>query len=203
MSIMKIHIRACLKSPSAALWLRDKILTYFACMLRFCRSPCLASGLFKHALGGFTLLEILIALAILAISLTSLYVAQGNSLLMSGTADRYTVAAFLAEEQMTEWTLLLEDEIAHNQFPDDKDEQGEFEPPYTDYRFERSVRKIEIPLLLPESEDGSEQAIFKMMKTVLDDISKSAREVRVRVYWGETEEEQEEFVLTSHIVKLK
>jgi len=39
-------------------------------------------------------------------------------------------------------------------------------------------------------------------KNILDEISKSSREVRVRVYWGEFEDEQEDYVLTTHIVKL-
>jgi prepilin-type N-terminal cleavage/methylation domain-containing protein len=154
---------------------------------------------------GFTLLEVMIALAILGISLLSLYVSEGNSLLMSGQADRATVASFLAQEQMVEWRLILEDEIEKNKFPDDKEESGQFEAPYSDYRWQRRVRKIEIPLALPDTEDGQKKAMFHMMKGVIDEISKSAREVQVRVYWGDEEDKdkQEEYKLTTHIVKLK
>lgn len=159
----------------------------------------------KTHIKGFTLLEVLIALAILGIALVSLYTAEGNSLLVSGQADRMTVASFLAEQQMTEWKLELEDEIAKSKFPDDKDESGQFDAPYSDYYWQRRVRKIEIPLALPETSDGTQKAMFKMMKGIIEQISKSAREVQVRVYWGDMEDKdkQEEYKLTTHIVKLK
>lgn len=152
---------------------------------------------------GFTLLEILIALAILAITLVALYVAQGNSLLISAESEFLTTASFLAEQQMTEWKIELEEDMSKNQFPDDKQEMGDFEEPHAAYHWERTLRKVEIPLVPPETDDAATQLIFGQMKTVLDEISKSTREVKVRVFWGETEDDSQEYVLTTHIVKLK
>lgn len=158
----------------------------------------------RNSENGFTLLEVLIALAILAVSLVSLYVAQGNSLLVSGTADRLTVATFLAEQQMTEWQIALEAEMAKGELSDeDKEETGQFEEPYSDYRWERRFRKIEIPIVLPETDDGQQKQLFHLMKSLLDQIAKSAREIRVRVYWGDDEDHQEDYTLTTHVVKLK
>ncbi len=153
---------------------------------------------------GFTLLEVLIALAIMAVSLIAIYTAEGNSLLVSGTADRTTVASFLAQEQMVEWQIQLEQEINRNKFPDDREEAGVFEDPYSDYRYERRVRKVEIPFAAPDGEEtgGLPIAALKVIQGALEEVSKSSREVTVRVIWGEGEDE-EDYTLTTHIVKLQ
>lgn len=52
--------------------------------------------------GGFTLLEVLVAVAILAISLSSLLSSQIDSLRATRYAQGVTAAAFLAEYQLTE-----------------------------------------------------------------------------------------------------
>ena len=51
---------------------------------------------------GFTLIEVLVALAILAIALTSVYRLQGQSFLMSDEARFYTVAPLLAQRKLAE-----------------------------------------------------------------------------------------------------
>ena len=51
---------------------------------------------------GFTLLEVMVAMAILAIALTSLLGSQSQSLYAADEANFSMVSAFLAQEKMTE-----------------------------------------------------------------------------------------------------
>jgi prepilin-type N-terminal cleavage/methylation domain-containing protein len=73
---------------------------------------------------GFTLLEVVIALAILAVSVMILVETQAGALLMSTDADRMQTATYLAEEKMMEAQLMLEREGWGSQ---DIEEEGDFE----------------------------------------------------------------------------
>ena len=57
---------------------------------------------------GFTLLEVMVAMAILAIALTSLLGSQSQSLYAADEANFSMMSAFLAQEKMTE--LLTQDD---------------------------------------------------------------------------------------------
>ncbi len=73
---------------------------------------------------GFTLLEVVIALAILAIGLTVLVDSQMMAVLMTVDAGKTLTGTYLAQEKMAEAMLRLE----HEGFRDsDIDEEGDFE----------------------------------------------------------------------------
>lgn len=73
---------------------------------------------------GFTLLEVVIALGILAVSVMILVETQAGALMMSTDADRMQTATYLAEEKMLEAQLYLEREGWGSQ---DIEEEGDFE----------------------------------------------------------------------------
>jgi type II secretion system protein I len=73
---------------------------------------------------GFTLLEVMVAMAILAISLTSLLGSQSQSLYAADEANFSMISAFLAQEKMTE--LLAQD----GYLSDDSGDFGEHHPGY-------------------------------------------------------------------------
>jgi general secretion pathway protein I len=52
--------------------------------------------------GGFTLLEVMVAIAILAIALTSLLGSQNQSIFAADEANFSSLSAFLAQQKMTE-----------------------------------------------------------------------------------------------------
>lgn len=67
-----------------------------------------------HDSSGFTLLEVMIAIAIIAIAFTSLFGSQSRSLSLAAEAKFNTVAALLAQEKLAEYeaglTSLVSDE---------------------------------------------------------------------------------------------
>lgn len=163
---------------------------------------------------GFTLLEILIAVAILASSFLALLSAQGTSFRASERAERLTQATLLAQSKMVELEMELDADLAKNKFPsDDEEKTGTFDEPFEDYRFKYTLKKVEIPVP-PQGEgeaEGEGRAssnilIGNYIKNVTEQISKSVREVQLTIFWGDKdrpEEEQPHFVLTTHWVKLK
>jgi prepilin-type N-terminal cleavage/methylation domain-containing protein len=179
---------------------------------------------------GFTLIEIMISLSILAITLVSIYVAQGNSLRASGRAENIQTASILARQKMTEKMLELQKDLDKGKFPDEgTEEQGTFEPPLDRYRWEFAVKKVEIKVAEAPAEEGAaapgtppapgagpttstgveageanqapEAAMRNMAQMVTKKINESVREISTKVIWEELGEEQS-LVVTTHIAKL-
>lgn len=110
------------------------------------------------ARGGFTLLEVVIALAVLAISLMVLVEAQGSAVVQTLEARRMLTASYLAQEKMTEALLKLESEGFST---DDVEEEGDFEQfaedlgvedevefgdSFDDYHWAYTIRKVDVQL---------------------------------------------------------
>jgi len=74
--------------------------------------------------GGFTLLEVVIALTILATALFVLVESQASAVLMTQDGARTATGSYLAQQKMTEALLRLEKEGFRES---DVDEQGDFE----------------------------------------------------------------------------
>ena len=109
---------------------------------------------------GFTLLEVVIALGILALSVMILVETQAGALFMSTDADRISTATHLAEEKMAEALLTLEQEGWTTQ---DIEEDGDFddfgsedfrggvlrldvEDQYEGFRWAYTIQRIELSL---------------------------------------------------------
>ncbi|MBI2340435.1 MAG: prepilin-type N-terminal cleavage/methylation domain-containing protein [Deltaproteobacteria bacterium] len=156
--------------------------------------------------GGFSLLEILIAVAILAASFTALLASQGSSFLSMERAERMTRATLLARQKMTEIEMELEKDLAKNKFPDqDTTQEGTFDEPFADFRWKYAVSKVEIPVMETGAEEESAM-VGSYVKNIMDQLSKAVREVKLTIYWGEEEtpiEDQPHLTVTTHIVNLK
>ncbi len=92
---------------------------------------------------GFTLLEVLVAVAILSISLTSLLTSQMNAMRATRYAQSITAMAFLAESKLVD----IEWEIRDDGWGDnDKEFEGDFsEEGWPDVRYECIADMIEMP----------------------------------------------------------
>ncbi len=156
---------------------------------------------------AFTLLEILIAVAIMATSFLALLSAQGSSFLSSERAGRVTSANLLARQKIVELETQFSKDLAKNKFPDqDLEERGEFDEPYKDFRWHYTIRKVEIPMA--DSGGSGEQSalVGSYISQVVDQMSKLIREVQLTVSWGDKdvpEDKQPHMMVTTHWVKLK
>jgi general secretion pathway protein I len=102
---------------------------------------------------GFTLLEVMAAVAILALALTVISASQQAGMRHVIRAKKMTVASLLAREKMTD----LEDELTKDGFPEfDEEEEGEFEDGFEGYTYRWKIEKIEMPSGLdPEAMTGA------------------------------------------------
>jgi type II secretion system protein I len=81
--------------------------------------------------GGFTLLEVLVSLAILATTLLLAYRVVSGAIDAEERSERWTAAAYLAE------TLVRD---ATSGFPETGETHGNFPPPMDAYSWKRTVR---------------------------------------------------------------
>ena len=105
---------------------------------------------------GFTLLEVMIALAILVVSLIVLIDAQATAVFMTTEAERILIATALAQEKMAEVQMEVELMGFGEQ---DIEEEGDFEDyefeeldldfgeEYINYKWAWTVRKIELDMV--------------------------------------------------------
>ena len=86
---------------------------------------------------GFTLLEVMIAVSILAIALVGVLQLQSQSISMSSEARFKTTAALLAQGKMAE--------IESSQSLSSRTETGEFGPDFPQYNWRLEVADTQIP----------------------------------------------------------
>lgn len=166
---------------------------------------------------GFTLLEVLIAMAILAIALLVVIRAQNQGMLVSRYQEQQITAATLARMKMTEVELELE----KNGFPgDEKESCGKFdeeleEKAFEGYEYCWTLKKVELPLPMDEGGQGGEGgaaggaagggqaagagALGLDPKAAGEQLSKAVRALKLTIKWKFGTVEQQLPVVT-HLV---
>ncbi len=91
---------------------------------------------------GFTLLEVMIALAIVSIALVSLLSLGNRSVGVNGRLQKITQATLLAQSKMTETEVLAEQGSLSFQ-----DDEGEFEEPFEEYRWRIAYEDTPLPIV--------------------------------------------------------
>lgn len=165
---------------------------------------------------GFTLLEVLVALAILAISSMALIDAQTAAVKMREQGDEMVVGTLLARDIMSLVELRMEKEgFGELTITEDGDfHEDEYLDAFEEYRWEYEVSRIEIDLAkifdminqlmgMAEDEGAVEdesmltgglnmESLGIDMTMFTDELSRFVREIRVRVYWCGEEGRREE-----------
>lgn len=93
----------------------------------------------RHGKKGFTLLEVLVALSVLAIALISIFKLQGQTLQMSAKARFLTIAPHLAQAKLAE--------IESQDAKDISDGSGGFTEDHSDYNWSVAVEEIPTDLI--------------------------------------------------------
>ena len=109
--------------------------------------------------GGFTLLEVMVAIALIAIALTAVLGSQSQSVSLAGEARFNTTAALLAQSKMAEIEL---------QDPEDLTaDSGDFGEDFPGYTWQSSVSNV--------------------MFDRADNVSDHLKQVDLTISWGEEE----------------
>jgi len=174
---------------------------------------------------GFTLLETIIALAIMVVAFASIIMAESNSIQASIHAKEMNIVAMLARNKMIETEYKIEGKTFDEY---KKEENGTFETPYQDYKWLTEVKEIEFPNLTSiqsagqspsggggsstsgngtqgaDANSGFAETITKLLTKYL---SKSLREVTITVSWkntngGKLAKDTKKFSLTTYWVDL-
>ncbi len=178
---------------------------------------------------GFTLLEVIVALAILAVSLVAIAGINSSAIDLHVYSKHLTIATLLARGKMAE----LESQLQSEGFPsDDKVEDGNFEEEgFEAFRWRAEIVRPKtedidpkllvgslgnaFSALLPQSSAGSSTAnaaagfeatpLGGMMATqltrMLQELGKAMREVRLTILWGQGNQ-VDQFSITTHVVSL-
>lgn len=179
---------------------------------------------------GFTLLEVMVALAILALGLVAIVNINGNAIRTHGYSKRVTVATLLARSKMAD----IESHFIQEGFTSDFDQrmQGDFsEEGWGDFRWEAEIVRADldaanatalIETLFEGFLGGAEkqqdlgggpvpdlspylQSMRPMVEAqltqLIETMKESIREVRLRVFWKEGRSEDSVDVVT-HLVIL-
>lgn len=142
-------------------------------------------------------MEVLVALGILAVSITTILQLFGTSVLTSARAEAVTVATMLARQKMAEQMIKLEKDAMEGKFPGtDEESGGDFDSPHDKYKWQAKIRKVEIPI--PPSEKQDTQA--QLVQMIAKQIGEALRELTLSVSWDDLGEKQE-VVVTTHVVK--
>ena len=105
---------------------------------------------------GFTLLEVMIAVALIAIALTTLLGSQSQSVSFANSAKFETMAALLAQSKMSEVTMQKAGALTSD--------NGDFGEDYPGYAWSMDVSEIAIP--------------------GIDNISDYLKQIDLEVTWG-------------------
>jgi general secretion pathway protein I len=163
--------------------------------------PRTARALFRRSQAGFTLLEVMAALAILALTLVVLLNVITNNVRATARAQSLTTATFLARGKI----VSLEDGLIEKGFQDlDETDEGNFaEDGFRDFGWSTAIEKIQLPTDMAQSAqktvgDSTQkkdpmQALTGMIgglmgmfiEPVRVGLEESVRRITVRVFWAE------------------
>lgn len=142
---------------------------------------------------GLTLIEVLVALAIIASALPAIILTRRNNIESMIVARRMNIVAMLAKQRM----IQAEIEVQGKPFTEVSESvSGQFDPPHQDYSWTREIKEVTFPNLLTglsESGDGSggkSQTGMQAEDMVTKYLSNSVRELVITVSWKSGEDVQ-------------
>lgn len=132
---------------------------------------------------GFTLLEVLVAVSILAGGIIIVATSWSGNFLRIRKANLYNNVALLLERKVTE----LQAEFKDKPLEEIVDKEGDFGSELAQYRWLFKVKEFEMPdlsaVLMGKDEGGTkDETVLNMIKQTTEFISKSVKEGTVTVF---------------------
>jgi general secretion pathway protein I len=152
---------------------------------------------------GFTLLEVIIALAIMVLAFAAILSVESGGISAAEKTHQINIVAMLARNRMIETEYDIEgktfDEVK-------KEDGGSFDPPFEDFRWTTEVKEVKFPALnfggagSGDNKNAGAQPVSDlvtlMTKLITNYLSKSVREVDVTIFWKRPSGEQKYVVST-------
>ena len=157
-----------------------------------------------NPLSGFSLLEVLMAIAILAVSFTVLLGTQSNHILLSERAEFMSTAVMLAREKMTDTELEYRyDGLPRNDLEEIKPISDQpFGEEFPEFGYELTIRSVTIPIPTPPSDDQTDTSLIANSSAMISRfLSQAMREVRLVVFW-ESAVGRDQIEVVTHLVDL-
>lgn len=139
---------------------------------------------------GFTLLEFIIAIALLVFILTTAYLSQSSSLVSSTRTKNLMIATTLARNLMAE----SETKFDQQKFEIiSKEEKGKFSEPHTNFTWKREVKEVDFTALAdlmassmkPKDQSGVTEQQNMVVKLFQEYLKNSVRKMTVTIEWPE------------------
>ncbi len=137
---------------------------------------------------GFTLLETMIAMAIMMVAFASILMVESSSINTSGKAKQMNVITMLAKNLMVETEYSFEGKTFDEY---KKEESGTFPEPYQDFSWKREVKEVKFPELGAGGSGSSsgdkgealaqDEASRQLTQLLTKYLSQSVREVTVTI----------------------
>ncbi|MBN8555985.1 MAG: prepilin-type N-terminal cleavage/methylation domain-containing protein [Deltaproteobacteria bacterium] len=131
---------------------------------------------------GFTLLEVIVSLVILAVALLGFHQGQTSSVRLSLRSEKLAQATALAQQKMTETELQLRKK---NLASFQEEEKGEFtEEAFKEFKWNRKFEKITLSCFLPKpkTEVEGQQGYYAIAEKYFEN---SMRKIKVTIEWQE------------------
>lgn len=170
----------------------------------------------KHQIKGFTLIEVMVAMAIMALSLLVLFQIQARSIRLADQARQLTTAVGLAKSKLYDCKYLL---LKRGLGISDFHEEGKFDDPaFAAYTWECQSHRfnLAIPDVQKLSSDATQKAgklnipgmdlsaaaLGPFLNMLVDPIKDSIRELVITIRWknGDTNEDMQ---VATHVVDPK
>jgi prepilin-type N-terminal cleavage/methylation domain-containing protein len=139
---------------------------------------------------GFTLLEVMISLGLIAVIVLAVFLAQGGGLAASTRNKNVLIAANLARNLINEQELKWEG-TPFDRLP--KNENGNFAEPYEAYTWEITYEEVDFGVLSElilrqqqESGDTPQQNSDQVVQLFEDYLKRSVRRMLITIRWPES-----------------
>ncbi len=154
----------------------------------------------RLARSGFTLIEIMLAMVILASGIVLLAQSWGSSYMRIRKTQLNVEVAALLERKMVEIDIKYHGKALET-IPEE--EGDDFGSDYPQYRWVMKSKEFELPDLstgMTDKSGGANSMLLTIMKTLTEQLKKTVKEVKVSVFYKKAGAKELEFSVTTFFV---